>query len=193
MKDRFTIGFLSGLAGWLPQFLFMTAMYYVFHLTKLLYFDFAAIIAYGHKPQNWQETSFAVLIVIGFLGVLGAVFAFAIKIIQSPNILFKGAVFGAGDWFLIYAITYVFKVEGLYKQMDFPTAVINLIGGTIWGISTALMLVFLNRRYRSETMVKEDHHHTTPKKYYFAPSHSRKHDEEIKPVRLKKPIKIKQD
>lgn len=42
-------------------------------------------------------------------------------------------------------------------------------------------------------MVKNDYHHTTPKKYYFAPSPSRKHDEEIKPVRLKKPIKIKQE
>lgn len=193
MKDRFTKGFIAGIAGWFPQFVFTTTMYYAFHLVKLRYLDFSAILGYGHKPQNWLQTIFAELIVVGFLGVLGAIFALVIKVIRSTNIMLKGALFGAGVWFLIFATTYVSKVEGLYKYINFPTAVINFSGAAIWGISTSLVFLFLNKRYSTKTLLNKCQHQTNPQKYSFTPSPARKHDGEIKSVRLRKPLKIKKD
>ena len=147
IEDRFTQGFLAGIAGWLPEVIFTFSNLWIFHLTKFGYLDFAAIITYNHKPQGFLQHLFSELVVIIVLTFLGAVFAMLIKVIQSPAIILKGTLYGAISWFLIYVLFALYKIEGISGKIDFPTAVINLLGAAIWGIGMAWTLLFLNRKY----------------------------------------------
>ncbi len=146
MEDRFTQGFIAGIVGWLPQFLFTYIMYGI-HLTKFRYVDFAAIITYNHRPQGFLQLLFSEMVVILVASFLGAVFAMLIKVIQSPAIFLKGLLYGAISWFLIYVVFSLFKVKGIYGEPDFSTVFINLTGVFIWGFSTAWTLLILNRRF----------------------------------------------
>jgi hypothetical protein len=147
VEDRFTQGFIAGLVGWLPQELFTWAMFYWFHIVKFRYHDFAAMIVFNYKPKAMWETIFAELIVLFFVGFLGAVFSMLIKAIFSSNLLFKGWSYSVICWFLIYCAVTLFTVKGIYGTMDSKTALINLIAASIWGIVMAWTLLFLNRKY----------------------------------------------
>ena len=118
MNDRFTQGFIAGIIGWLPQTIFTLTMFYGFHLIKLRYFDFAAVLAFSHKPQGLLQTLVSVLIAMAFLGMLGVGFSMLIKVISCQNILLKGSLYGAVGWFTIYSIVTIFKIKDLYP-IDF--------------------------------------------------------------------------
>jgi len=147
LNDRLTQGFLAGVVGWVPEALFTLPMYGIFHLVKLRYLDYAAILAWGNSPQGLVQSLFAEFVVIIFLGFLGILFTMLIKIVFSDNFVFKGWLFGAVFWFAIFSIFAFFKIKGIVGVVDFKTAFFNLVGASIWGIAMTLVLLFLNRRY----------------------------------------------
>lgn len=147
MKDRYVQGLLAGIAGWPPQFIFTMIMHSGFDLVKLRFLDFAGVLAFNHKPHDFWESLFSVLIVIAMMGALGILFAMAIKVIASPHPLLKGGIFGGVCWFTIHVIATLFKVKGIYGVTNFNTAVLNLIASVIWGIALGGVLLLLNRKY----------------------------------------------
>ena len=149
IADRFTQGVIAGVVGWFPQFIFMYLMHWA-HWSKFRYVDFAALITYNHRPQGIVQMLFSELIVILVASVLGAVFAMLIKAIHSPALLFKGSLYGAISWFLIYVAFALFKVEGIYGKPDFLTVFLNLAGVFIWGLSMSWALQIINRRFGVE-------------------------------------------
>jgi hypothetical protein len=148
LKDRFTRGFISGVAGWPPEITFISTMYKL-HLTKLRYLDFAALLTFNHKPQGWAEIVLAEVVVLIFLGVLGIGFSMLLKVISSKNIYFKGWLYGTFMWFAIYAVMTMYKLEHIYP-VDTKTALYSLISASIWSIGMTWTYGFLNRKFEKE-------------------------------------------
>lgn len=147
LNDRLTQGFIAGVAGWLPQMLFMQPMYWIFKLIKLQYLDYGAYLSFNHRPEGLSQFLFSEFTVVLFLGFLGVLFSMLIKIISSANLIFKGWLYGALLWFIIFSIFSLFKVNGVYGVIDYNTAIINLIGASIYGIGMSWTLLFLNGKY----------------------------------------------
>ncbi len=54
LKDRLTQGFIAGVAGWPLQIIF-TGTLFKFHLTKLRFLDFAAVLTFNHKLNGGRK------------------------------------------------------------------------------------------------------------------------------------------
>jgi hypothetical protein len=147
-KDRIIQGFIAGIAGWLPTFIFSTAIYFGLHLLKLRFMDFAGLLAFNHKPHGLPESLFSELIVLGQMGVYGILFAFITKVIASPHPILKGGLYGGFMWFITYSLANFFKVKGIHGIVDFNTAFINLTASVIWGITLGGIFLVLDRQYR---------------------------------------------
>lgn len=144
LNDRFTRGFIAGLIGCVPNIIFNHSVYYL-KLSKLRYLDFASVFVYGHKPNGTLETLFAFIVALFFTSALGIVFVHLIPFFSNRNIVFKGMLFSAGTWFLLYAATILFSVPEL-EHTDLLTAVCNLIGAIIWGLALAYSLLWIDRK-----------------------------------------------
>ena len=147
MKDRFTIGFLSGILAGVPTHIFIWGAYYL-HLTTLRWVDFMGIFVYGKKPVILGETLLGVVSMYFFVGLLGIVFAFIIPKITSKNYLLKGVVFSLFVWFLAYVVAQLFKVPELL-HIPLKTTLSHFIGATIWGLSLGYALNWLGNRIKT--------------------------------------------
>ncbi len=145
MTDRLTQGFIAGMAGWPFQSIFSYIMYGL-HLTKYRYLDFAAVLAYNHKPQGLIEIIFAEFVVLIFQGVLGIGFSMFLKTVSGVNIYLKGWLYGTFLWFAIYAVMTIFQLKYIYP-VDTMTAASNLIAASIWSIGMTWVNLLLNRKY----------------------------------------------
>lgn len=149
IRDRFTQGLVAGAIGWLPYLVFILIMYAA-HLTKFRYMDFAAILAWGQRPDGPLQSIFAECIIGALVATLGGIFAMLVKVISPRNLRLKGAIYGGAAWFVIYSVTNLFKLEKIYGEVDFGTAVFDMVGAIIYGIVMAWVLLILNRKYGVE-------------------------------------------
>lgn len=145
LGDRFTQGLLAGAIGWFPQACFTIPMY-MLHLTKARYMDFAAVLAFNHLPKGFLDSLLAEVVVIAFQAALGGIFAIWIKSVSSENILLKGGFYGGFAWFTIYAVTALYKLEGLYP-LGAGTALCSMIASVIYGVTLGWALLVINRKY----------------------------------------------
>jgi uncharacterized membrane protein YagU involved in acid resistance len=149
MKDRFTRGFVAGIIAGIPTLVFNMGAFYLKFAT-LHWADFMGIFTYGRKPIAFAETLFAIIAVYIFLSFLGIIFAYFILRMSSQNYILKGWVFGLSIWFISYAITILFNVPEL-AFIPLKTVLSNFIGASIWGISLALALKWLDDRIKVST------------------------------------------
>ena len=126
--------------------LFTQSMFWIFHVTKFQFLDYASTVLFFHKPKGLFQWLFAESLVLLFSGTLGIGFALLIREIFSPNILLKGFIFGEFTWTIIYVLTTLFKIKGIYQVIDPSTTLVNFIAASIWGIVMAWGLLFLNRK-----------------------------------------------
>jgi len=82
------------------------------------------------------------LIWTGFLGVF---VAFAFTLMTSRGFIFKGALFGFMASFIIYCVPALFKMNAL-RNVTLGTAVTDIVGGIIWGVTTVIILKYLDSR-----------------------------------------------
>jgi len=150
LDDRFTRGFIAGLIGCIPSIIFNQVMY-LLKISKLRYLDFASVFVYGQKSAGTLEELFAALITIFFTSTLGIIFIFLIAAISTQNIVFKGLLFSAGSWFLIYSVVILFKIPEI-NNVDLLTAISNLIGATIWGISLVYSLLWIKKKQKIKSI-----------------------------------------
>ncbi|KJS87989.1 MAG: hypothetical protein JM58_02400 [Peptococcaceae bacterium BICA1-8] len=138
MKDRFYNGFISGILGGLVSFVINFGSS-ALGLNTLVWADFMGLFILGGRPNNTLETAFFIGAQFVFLGLLGTVFSLIIPFITSKHHLFKGALFGASVWYLLFSLPYLFQLPEL-KEVPLKTVVSNLIAASLWGITMAYIL-----------------------------------------------------
>lgn len=142
-KDRFAGGFIAGVFGGIVMNVFNLSVY-ILGISEFRYLDWAAVTIYGTRPTSFAEVVFALIAQLGAVGVLGIAFAYLITKITSRNVILRGLVFGSAVWFLLYAITLIYNVEQTIP-LRVNTALPDLIGGMIYGITVALTLRWMDR------------------------------------------------
>ena len=148
LKDRLTRGLLAGfIAGIITKVYDLLTFY--FGISTLRWFDFAGVMIYGKKPVTLEEQVFATLGVWSFHALLGIIFIFLIqRLISSGNLLLKGWFYGVMVWFLIYAISHLYKVSAL-ASIPLMTSLSNFIGASIWGLLMALAVKWLDNKSKT--------------------------------------------
>lgn len=143
-RDWLVKGFLAGLVAGLAMNAFSLTSYSL-GITELRYLDWAALIIYGQYAQNLIEMIFALFAHIIFVGTLGIIFAYLITRIGSLNLLFKGLVYGAITWFLLYGVSSVFNLKGVIP-LRIDTVASDLVGASIYGLVLAYTLGWLEEK-----------------------------------------------
>ncbi len=151
MRDHTIQGFVAGLIGSMVEMFFTLTMYYGFGLPKYRFMDFAGAINFNQIPDSLLVAVIAESIVYVFCGFLGVVFVMMLKVLSSQNIILKGASFGILYWFLINAFVTAFRIEGLYPT-NFVTSTVHLIGGLIYGATTAYAYTYLAKEYKQTSV-----------------------------------------
>lgn len=181
MKDKFTLGFIAGLIGAIPMNVINLFNYYVLHLVKIRYLDFSGYMIFGRMPKSTGEAILSQIVQLGFSGVLGAFFAKVLEWISPANSWFKGILWGNGVWFVVYALTVLYRIPVL-STPNLNTAIAQNLTTALWGFTTALILVWLLKKVGIETLEPVSH------KYKFIPAPAMKKDHQK--VRLVKPKKL---
>ncbi len=146
MKDKLTVGFISGVIGGVCMNLFDLILVYLFRYSDVRYIDYTAIYIFGNTPVYWIDTLFALLIHIFFTGLLGIVFIYLLSIISNRNLLFKGGIFGVTAWFIFYSTGFLHQVP-LFVKTSWPTAVSDVITSIVYGLILAITLQRLAIKY----------------------------------------------
>lgn len=143
MQDRFTFGFYSGVIAGLVLNILNLISYYVLKIATLRYIDFMAIIVFGNKPMNAFDTILALLIHLGFVGVLGIIFVYLVPFIGSQNLVLKGLIFGLTTFLVTYSITALFGLRDLTIIPPYTVAS-NIVTSSVFG----LVLVRLYKKFK---------------------------------------------
>lgn len=133
MKDRFTLGLISGIVAGGSSSLTNLILISGLHFGSLRFIDFSGAFIYGRKPSTPAEDLFAWVGYFAFTSFLGIIFAYLIPQLTSQNIMLKSITFGIGVWFVSYAITFLFQTPFLNK-VSLPSVLSNFISSTIFGI-----------------------------------------------------------
>jgi hypothetical protein len=141
--DRNIKGLIAGITGGIIMGIWSFFSYHILSFAKLRYADWASLLIFGEKPSNIYMLILATIAHIMWSGFLGVIFAFLIPIISSRYYLIKGAFYGFMTSFLIYTIPSLFGMPRLSK-ISLETAVTDILGGLIWGITTILVLRILD-------------------------------------------------
>lgn len=143
--DRFYRGLIAGMVGGVLMNLWDLISYHLFHFSKLRYLDWAGMIMYGELPKSNLAVIFALISHLIWVGFLGVVFAFLIPSITSRKYLIKGLTYGFLTGFIIYAAGIAFKMPVISHRTP-ETAISQFIGGTIWGLTLAYTLRWLDTK-----------------------------------------------
>jgi hypothetical protein len=133
MKDRFTVGLISGVAAGIIGSLTNLFITQIVHFGSLRFIDFSAIFIYGRKPSGLAEDLFAWVGYLAFTAFLGIIFAYLIPLFSSQNFMLKATFFGIAVWFFCYAITFLFKIPHLTK-ISLSSALSNFIAASVFGL-----------------------------------------------------------
>jgi uncharacterized membrane protein YagU involved in acid resistance len=144
MKDRFYNGFISGLLGGVVPFAFNYGSH-ALGFSTLVWADFMGAFIMGKRPENILEMVFFVGVQFVFLGLLGAIFALILPLITSKHYLFKGALYGATVWFIVFSFPYLLQLPDL-AFVPLRTSVTHVISAALWGITLAFILKRLDNR-----------------------------------------------
>lgn len=148
--DRFFRGLVAGITGAIAMNIWSFISYDLLNFTKLRFLDWAAIFIFGDRPKSLIETFMALGTQILFGGFLGVLLAYLFPLVTSRGYLIKGAFFGFVTGFFIYAIPVLFNVQHLQFTAT-ETAASNVIGGIMWGLTTALLLRLLDSTPKIKT------------------------------------------
>jgi hypothetical protein len=150
--DRFSRGLIAGATGGIAMNLWTVFAVYVLRLDIIRFIDWASIILYGNLPGTHLEAAFALLMQILWAALLGVALALLIGQVTSRIYYVKGAFFGIIAGFIIYAIPTVLQMP-ILGRTSFTTVVSNHTGGLIWGLVTAKMLHWLDKRAGNRKMI----------------------------------------
>lgn len=145
--DRTIRGLYAGMLAAIPMNLWSYLSFYIIGLTDLRLLDWGAFVIFGNLPQNIVETIVGQATQILWSGFLGIIFSLLIPITTSNNLAVKGAFYGFITGLFIYVIPIVFRIP-IFGDPTTGRAVSQAIAGTLWGVSLAYVLFYLNRKSR---------------------------------------------
>lgn len=147
--DRLTRGFMAGTFGGIVMSI-LSYFSIKIDFAKLHHIDWPALIIFGHQPANTVETVFALLIQLIFTGSLGVIFTYLVAgLFTGANFLFKGWLFGAMSWFIIYVIAFFAKIPELVP-LDTSTAITDFVSASVYGLVLAETIRWLEERAMGE-------------------------------------------
>jgi len=149
LKDRFYYGFISGLLGGIVPFVINYGSR-TLGLNTLVWADFMGTFVMGRRPEGIIEMIFFIGLQFVFLGLLGAIFALLLPLITSKHHLFKGAIYGATVWFILFTLPYLLQLPDL-AEAPFMTVVSHLVSSSLWGIVLSIIL----KKYEKKVIHKQ--------------------------------------
>lgn len=140
IKDRFTIGFIAGVAGGIV----MNAGDYLssaLGIVELQYKDWASVLIFGNRTDTIPEAVVALFGQLIFSGLVGIIFAYLIIGTTSKYLIFKGWVYSILVWFISYAIIVLYDVTSLIP-VGIDTVLSHIVTVSLYG----LVLAFVHRK-----------------------------------------------
>lgn len=148
MNEKFIRSFVAGVIGGIIKDTVDFIFYYLFHFGNYRYVDFAAEVIYGNKPKFWWDTTFAQFIELIFCGFLGVLFYTLIPEETKKNSLIKGWLYGVAIWLFLCIMGMVYKIP-FFSKIPWPTANSDFITSSVYGITLAWVLRFLDQKYQT--------------------------------------------
>lgn len=139
MKDYFSAAFVRGFIAGVIKDILDASSYYIFKFSNYRYFDYAAMVLYGDKPNFWWDTLLAIITELMFCGILAVPFAYLLQKIKMDNLIFKGYLYGLSLWLFFNIIGYIFKLK-FFTNTPWQTSTSDMITSAIYGIVLAVML-----------------------------------------------------
>jgi hypothetical protein len=133
MVDKLVVGTIAGATAGAVIDAVNAINYYVLNVTTLRNLDWAAIIVYGHPPRTPIETGLAEVWHLVWTALLGILFVYGRGILSTRHPLYRGIVYGAVTWMMIYTFTLLFKVPYV-RIIAWKTALSNFALAIIFGL-----------------------------------------------------------
>lgn len=143
--DKTFSGFFAGIYAGLIVSVISLPAYYWFHIVKIRFLDWTAILVLRDLPQNIPETIYALLLQLLWDGFLGIIFAFLLPLMSAKGYKTKGAIYGLFLSFIFCSIAVLFRVPFLSAKVPFVTVLFNQLCVIIWGIFLAVILKKLEK------------------------------------------------
>lgn len=170
--DRVSRGFASGVIAGILMNAVNLIFFYIFKLTQIRFVDWASIVLFGHRPENFNQLLLNLVFNLLWDGFFGVIFAVMIPKITSRIYLFKGVVYGVFLTFVFRAIATLFGLPFLTNKFPILTHEINTLTVAVWGFSLAYGLKILDKKPLSEQNQKE-----YTRRYRVIPAPARKVEE----------------
>jgi len=143
--DRTFRGFIAGISAGLIVSIIHLPAYYWFHIIKIRFLDWAAILFMRGLPQNTAETIFAWVQQLIWDGIMGIIFALILPQISSKYYSIKGAIYGVFLSFIFCSIAIMFRLPYLAEKVPLVTVLFNELCVILWGIILAVILKKLEK------------------------------------------------
>lgn len=138
-------GMVSGIIGGIVMDLWGFLSKDLLRFATRNYIDWTSVILYGYLPHNMPESLLALITHFLWTGFLGIVFAYILPKLTTEGSRIKGAYFGFIIGFFLYGIAILLRMP-FFQVIPFPTSAGNAVGGLLWGIVTAHMLDWFDRK-----------------------------------------------
>ncbi|HHT49557.1 MAG TPA: hypothetical protein GXZ98_09730 [Firmicutes bacterium] len=146
--DLFWKGFLSGSGSGIMLNLWGFFIKNLLPVANRNYVDWTAVIISGVLPTTWYEFLYALITNLIWCGFLGILFAYLLPKLTSDRFLLKGAIYGFMIGFLIHGSAILLRMP-FFTMIPFRTSSSLAFGGLLWGVLTAALLRWLERKDQS--------------------------------------------
>lgn len=152
-KDKYFIGFLSGVIAAIPMDVLDFLIYIFFKILgyqHIVYADYAtATLLEGKVSFNMFELACGQLFQIIHCGIVGSIYVALLYAFKERSNLFKGWLIGIITWFIAY-LTGVHDHIELFMITEMYNVLANLLTSTVFGLSMALIFQKLWRKFKSD-------------------------------------------
>ncbi|MBS4026410.1 MAG: hypothetical protein KGZ96_12130 [Clostridia bacterium] len=145
--DRTLRGLAAGLIGSVVMNIWNLLSFYTLNLADKRFIDWSSTLVFGRMATSFSEIMLSLIFQVVWSSFFGVIFALLIPTITSQAYIIKGAVFGFLLSFIFYIVPMLFRVPFL-AEATVGTVITEMVGGTIWGITTAVVLAYLSKYNR---------------------------------------------
>lgn len=143
--DRTIRGLIAGISASAVMEIWNLTDYYLIHITKLRFLDWAAVLLTWDLPKTGFLVVFSLMIHILWNGFLGIIFVNLSISRNSKSLSIKSTIYSMMLWFIFKVIVNLFRVPFLSGSQPIPGAMSNVIAVILWGLALGLILEKLNK------------------------------------------------
>lgn len=153
MRDRFTVGLISGLTAGIAYLSWSLFSRHVLGFAKLSIAEYSAALTFNRSPHELEAIHFAWggVAALCFAVAIGIIFSFLILLIGIKHIYLKAIVYSWAAWYILIDI-FIIRLTDAKLQVAFETALSSAINATFYGA----ILAFVYLKIGGELRVKND-------------------------------------